>query len=148
MLIVLAVALLSGCITLALKLLSPHMRLIKLLLAIALVAAVVVAARRMGASGRKPPSAQAQAFAAALFELHGQWTTNGNGAVFSRDRWPASLKALRVNGLEVNRSWARASRREEGPWGIWWSRGYQVQRQHTNDNTWTLYRVYSFGGPG
>jgi len=111
------------------------MRVVKLLLAIGLVAAVVVTGRLMGASGRRRPPAQAQAFAAALFELHGQWTTNGNGAIFSRDRWPVSLKALQVNGLEVNRFWARASRREEGPWGIWWSKGYQVQRQHTNDNT-------------
>ncbi len=102
----------------------------------------------MGASATKPSPNQAQAFAAALFELHGQWTTNGNGVIFSRARWPASLKALKVNGLEVNRFWARASRREDGPWGIWWSSGYQVQRQQTNDNTWTLYRVYAFGGPG
>jgi hypothetical protein len=102
----------------------------------------------MGASGSKPSPNQAQAFAAALFDLQGQWTTNGNDVVFSRARWPASLKALKVNGLEVNRFWARASRREDGPWGIWWSSGYQVQRQHTNDTTWTLYRVYSFGGPG
>jgi hypothetical protein len=101
-----------------------------------------------GASGSKPSPNQAQAFAAALFELHGQWTTNGNDVIFSRARWPASLKALKVNGLEVNRFWARASRREDGPLGIWWSSGYQVQRQHTNDTTWTLYRVHSFGGPG
>jgi hypothetical protein len=103
---------------------------------------------QMGASGSKPSPNQAQAFAAALFELHGQWTTNGNDVIFSRARWPASLKALKVNGLEVNRFWARASRREDGPWGIWWSSGYQVQRQHTNDTAWTLYRVHSFGGPG
>ena len=102
----------------------------------------------MGASGSKPSPNQAQAFAAALFEVHGRWITNGNDMIFSRVRWPASLKALKVNGLEVNRFWARASRREDGPWGIWWSSGYQVQRQHTNDTTWTLYRVYSFGGPG
>jgi len=102
----------------------------------------------MGASGSKPSPNQAQAFAAALFELYGQWTTNGNDVIFSRARWPASLKALKVNGLEVNRFWARASRREDGPWGIWRSSGYQVQRQHTNDTTWTLYRVHSFGGPG
>jgi hypothetical protein len=124
------------------------MRLVKLLLPIALVAAVVVTGLLMGTNGRKRLPGQGRAFAAALFELHGQWTTNGNGVIFSRDRWPASLKALQVNGLEVNRFWARASRREDGPWGICWSRGYQVQRQHTNDNTWTLYRVYSFGGPG
>jgi hypothetical protein len=130
------------------KLLRHPMRPVKLLLAIALVVAVVVTARQMGASGRKRSPGQARAFAAALFELHGQWTTSGNGVSFSRDRWPASLKALQVNGLEVNRFWARASRREDGPWGIWWSTGYQIQRQHTNDLTWTLYRVYSFGGPG
>ena len=124
------------------------MRPAKLLLAIALFAAVVVTARLMRASDRKLSPNQARAFAAALFELHGQWTTNGNGVIFSRDRWPASLKALPVNGLEASRLWAGASRREEGPWGIWWSKGYQVQRQHTNDNAWTLYRVYSFGGPG
>ena len=124
------------------------MRLVKLLLPIALAAAVVVTGLLMGANGRKRSPDQGRAFATALFELHGQWTTNGNGVIFSRDRWPTSLKVLQVNGLEVNRFWARASRRQDGPWGIWWSTGYQVQRQHTNDNTWTLYRVYSFGGPG
>ena len=102
----------------------------------------------MGARGRKPSPDQAQAFAAALFQLHGQWTTNGNDVIFSRARWPASLKALKVNGLEVNRFWAQASRREDWPLGIWSSSGYQVQRQHTNDTAWTLYRVHSFGGPG
>jgi hypothetical protein len=61
----------------------------------------------MGASGSKPSPNQAQAFAAALFELHGQWTTNGSDVIFSRARWPASLKALKVNGLEVSRFWAR-----------------------------------------
>ena len=124
------------------------MRLVKVLLAIALVAVIVVAGRLMGASGRKRSPNQVQAVAAALFEFHGQWTTNGNGVVFSRDRWPASLKALQMNGVEVNRFWAYAWKREDGPWGIWWSKGYQVRRQHTNDNIWTLYRVYSFGGPG
>jgi hypothetical protein len=117
------------------------------LFASALVAVVVCAALWGVASRRGRSTIHARAAAAALLEFHGQFTTNGNRLV-SRDRWPASLKALKINGVEVNSFRARAWKKEFGPLGIWWAAGYQVQRQHTNDNVWTLYRVSSFGGPG
>ena len=127
-------------LTVLAKFLSRPTRLVKSLLAIALVGVIVVTGRRMGASGGKRSPNQAQAAAAALLEFHGLWTTDGDAVVFSRDRRPASLKALQMNSVEVNRFWAYAWRREDGPWGLWWSSGYQIQRQHTNDNTWTLYQ--------
>jgi hypothetical protein len=83
----------------------------------------------------------------ALFEFQALWTTDGNDVVFSRSRWPARVKAFGMNGVEVGHFSARASKREDGPLGIWWSSGCQIHREATNDNHWTLYRTYAFGLP-
>ena len=119
----------------------------KLLVAIAILAVIVCAGLIGFAEHRGRSTNQTQTAATALFEFQHQWTANGNDLVFSRSRWPASVKALQMNRVEVSRLSAGISKREDGPFGLWWSEGYQIQRRQTNESRWTLYRTNAFGLP-
>ena len=129
------------------KLVCQEMRPTRLVIALVVVVVVVIMAVVAPAPRRAPLARQSQTAAMALLEFQAQWTTNGNDIVWSRSRWPTSIKALGMNGVEVGGTLARASKREEGPSGIWWSQGYQIQRQRTDDNHWTLYRTRAVGLP-
>ena len=121
------------------------MRPTRLVIAFVFVLAVVVTALLAIAPRRPRLTGQSQTAGMALLEVQAEWTTNGNDIVYSRGRWPASIKALSMNSLVVGWTRAGASKRKDGPWGIWWSQGYQIQRQRTNDIRWTLYRTRAFG---
>jgi hypothetical protein len=121
------------------------MRRTRLFIALAIVLAVLaltvlaIAPRRTGLTGSP------QTAAAALLEFQAEWATNGDGILHSRGGWPAGIVALGINSMEVGITRAGGSRREDGPLGIWWSQGYQIQRQFTNDNRWSLYRTHAIG---
>ncbi len=117
----------------------------KSLILIPVLAVIVTVAILILVSGRARSGNQTRAAAAALLELQCQWSTNGNVVVFSRDRWPTSIKALQMNAVEVGRTTAGASKLHEAAFGIWWSEGYQIRRQSPDEAAWTLYRTHAFG---
>ncbi len=123
------------------------MRPARLAIGFVIVVVVVTVALLASALPRARLGGEPQAAAMALLEFQAQWTSNGNDVVFSRARWPASIKALRMNSVQVGRTLVGAWKREDGPCGIWWSRGYQIRRPGTNDDCWTLYRTRAFGLP-
>ena len=108
---------------------------------VVIMAVLAIAPRRSRLAG------EAQTAAVALLEFQDEWRTNGNDMVFYRGHWSARFKAMGMNSMEVGWTVAGASKREDGPWGIWWSQGYKIQRQRTNDNRWAFYRTHAFGLP-
>ena len=106
---------------------------------IGVLAAVAVTGWRLLSNRRAAPFGQAPAITAALLELHRCWETNQNRLP---QPWPASIKALHVNGIAVNRFSAAAYWRSQFC-GIRSCNGYEVHRP-TQDSSWTLYRFHSW----
>jgi hypothetical protein len=89
-------------------------------------------------------SGEAQRIAWALIQIQRQWA-----AAQANGFYPAfvSFGALHMNSINFGGLSAGCAKKDIGPLGIWWSSGYEIQRAKTSESVWTLYRVYSFGGP-
>ena len=90
-------------------------------------------------------SGEAQIAAAGLVRIQRQWEaaqTNGYYPAF----FPGA--ALKMNSLYFGGLSAGCAKKTIGPLGVWWSSGYQIQRENTSDTVWTFYKVHSLGvGP-
>jgi hypothetical protein len=87
-------------------------------------------------------SSEAQTAAEGLIRIQRQWAaaqTNGYYPAF----FPSGR--LKMNSLYFGGLSAGFAKKDVGPLGVWWSRGYHIQRATTNDTAWTLYRVHSVG---
>src|SRR5262245_15127027 len=89
------------------------------------LAVIVASVCGVVALSRRPPAGKVGAVSTALMDLHRSFLTNGSSGVWSRNAWPASVRALGANGVEAGATrssleWA------EYVWGIRWSRRYQL----------------------
>jgi hypothetical protein len=126
---------------------KPKVRFKELLLVIVSVGTIFFAGVLFVTSRNIRLSIEAKAAAASLIEEQNRWAEKQVG-----NRWTIGGMRLSPNALQMNFLFsgglsAECDKTHTGPFGIWFSSGYQIQRATTNDTIWTLYRVHSFGFP-
>ena len=115
-----------------------------LLLVAVIVWAMVLVRVLNVTSGNIWLSGEAQTAAAGLIRIQREWEARQTNGYYPAFFHPANLQ---VNSLDFGRLSAGWAKKHIGPLGMWWSKGYQIQRANVNDTVWILYRVHSFGIP-